>query len=65
MSLFSELKRRNVIRVATAYIVASWLIIQVIETIFPVFGLSDGAIRLVITLLAIAFIPSLVFSERR
>ena len=62
MSLFSELKRRNVFRVATAYIVASWLIIQVIETIFPVFGLSDGAIRLVITLLAIAFVPALVLS---
>ena len=62
MSLFSELKRRNVFRVATAYIVASWLIIQVIETIFPVFGFSDGAIRLVITLLAIAFVPALVLS---
>jgi hypothetical protein len=54
MSLFSELKRRNVFRVATAYIVASWLIIQVIETIFPVFGFSDAAIRLVIILLALA-----------
>jgi TolB-like protein len=62
MSLFSELKRRNVFRVATAYIVASWLIIQVIETIFPVFGFSDGAIRLVIILLAIGFVPALVFS---
>ena len=62
MSLFSELKRRNVFRVATAYIVASWLIIQVIETIFPAFGFGDGAIRLVITVLAIAFVPALVFS---
>ena len=62
MSLFSELKRRNVIRVATAYIVASWLIIQVIETIFPVFGFSDGSIRLIITILAIGFVPTLVFS---
>ena len=40
MSFFNELKRRNVIRVATAYIVAVWLIIQVVETLFPVFGLS-------------------------
>ena len=45
MSFFSELKRRNVLRVAAAYIVASWLIIQVVETLFPVFGLADGAIR--------------------
>lgn len=62
MSFLAELKRRNVIRVATAYVVASWLIIQVIETIFPVFGFSDGAIRLVIIILAIAFLPALVFS---
>ena len=62
MSFLAELKRRNVIRVATAYVVASWLIIQVIETIFPAFGFGDGAIRLVITILAIAFIPVLVFS---
>ena len=62
MSLFSELKRRNVFRVATAYIVVSWLVIQVIETIFPVFGFSDAAIRLVIILLAIGFVPALVFS---
>lgn len=48
MKLFSELKRRNVIRVATAYVVASWLIVQVVETIFPAFGFGDDAIRLVV-----------------
>jgi adenylate cyclase len=62
MSFFNELKRRNVIRVATAYVVASWLIIQVAETIFPVYGLGDVAIRSVITFLAVAFIPTLIFS---
>jgi len=62
MSLFNELKRRNVLRVGAAYVVAAWLIIQVVETIFPVYGLSDAAIRLVISVLAIAFIPSLAFS---
>ena len=62
MSLFNELKRRNVIRVATAYVVASWLIIQVVETIFPIYGLGDAEIRLVVSLLAVAFIPTLVFS---
>jgi TolB-like protein/lipoprotein NlpI len=62
VSLYSELKRRNVIRVAIAYIVSSWLVIQVVETLFPVYGLSDGAIRIVITLLAIGLIPSLVFA---
>ena len=62
MSLFNELKRRNVIRVAMAYVVASWLIIQVVETILPAYGLGDAAIRLVVTLLGVAFIPTLVFS---
>jgi TolB-like protein len=62
MSLFNELKRRNVIRVAMAYVVASWLIIQVVETILPAFGYSDVAIRYIVIVLAIAFIPTLVFS---
>ena len=62
MSLFNELKRRNVIRVAMAYAVASWLIIQVVETILPAFGLGDAAIRFVVILLAVGFIPTLMFS---
>jgi len=48
MSLFNELKRRNVFRVGAAYIVAAWLVIQVVETLFPVYGLSDAAIRIVV-----------------
>ncbi len=62
MSLFTELKRRNVLRVAIAYVAVSWLLIQVVETVFPLYGLSDGAIRLVISVLAIGFIPVLVVS---
>ena len=57
MALFSELKRRNVLRVAAAYVAVSWLVIQVTETLFPVFGLSDGAIRAIVILLAIGFVP--------
>ena len=55
MSLFSKLKRRNVLRLAIAYLVASWLLIQVAETLFPIFGLSDELIRLVVILLIIGF----------
>lgn len=62
MSLFKELKRRNVLRVGAAYVVAAWLVIQVVETIFPVYGLSDASIRIVITVLAIGLIPSLIFA---
>ncbi|MEJ2275580.1 MAG: hypothetical protein P8Y01_13585 [Woeseiaceae bacterium] len=60
MSLFAELKRRNVLRVAAAYVAVSWLLIQVVETLFPVFGLSDGAIRTVVIVLAIGFVPTIV-----
>jgi TolB-like protein len=60
MSLFSELKRRNVLRVAAAYIAVSWLLIQVVETLFPVFGLSDAGIRAVVIVLAIGFIPAVI-----
>jgi TolB-like protein/Tfp pilus assembly protein PilF len=62
MPLFKELKRRNVIRVAMAYLVAAWLIIQVAETILPAYGMGGAAIRLVVTILAVAFIPVLAFS---
>ena len=60
MNFFSELKRRNVLRVATAYIVVAWLVIQVVETIFPAFGFGDPAVRLVVIIFGIGFIPALI-----
>ena len=60
MSLYAELKRRNVLRIATAYIVGAWLVIQVVETTFPVFGISNDAIRIVIIVLIIGFVPAVV-----
>ena len=60
MSLLRELQRRNVIRVATAYVVTAWLIIQVIETIFPAFGFGDEAIRIAVIVLGIGFVPAAI-----
>ncbi|MGD8482364.1 MAG: hypothetical protein PVF61_05995 [Gammaproteobacteria bacterium] len=60
MSLFSELERRNVLRVAAAYIAVAWLVIQVAETLFPVFGVGDAVIRGVVILLAIGFVPAVI-----
>jgi TolB-like protein len=60
--LLAELKRRNVIRVGIAYVVAAWLIIQVVETILPAFGFGDAAVRIVTILLAIGLIPALIIS---
>lgn len=62
MSFLNELKRRNVLRVGAAYIVTAWLLIQVAETIFPLFGFSDTPARLVVIILAIGLIPSLIVS---
>ncbi|NNE06345.1 MAG: tetratricopeptide repeat protein [Xanthomonadales bacterium] len=62
MSFLGELKRRNVLRVGAAYIVTAWLVVQVVETLFPVYGLSDGAIRLVVNILAIGLLPVLVLA---
>ena len=61
MSLLSELKRRNVLRVAAAYLVSAWLLIQVAETVLPLFGL-EGAARIVVIVLAIGFLPALILS---
>lgn len=62
MSLIQELRRRNVIRVGIAYIVSAWLVIQVVETLFPVFEFSNEAIRLVVLILAIGLLPVLFFA---
>jgi TolB-like protein len=62
MSLFSELKRRNVFRVAVAYLAASWLATEVAGTVLPAFGYGDSELRIIIIILAIAFVPVLVFS---
>ncbi len=62
MSLWGEIRRRNVHRAAIAYVAAAWLLIQVAETLFPVFGLSDMAIRVVVIVLAIGFLPVVILS---
>ncbi len=62
MSLFSELKRRNVIRVAIAYLASSWLLITVADTVFPAFGLPDWGLNLLMIACALGFLPALVVS---
>ena len=48
MSLFAELRRRNVFRVGVAYAVVAWLLMQVADLLFPVFGAPDWALRIFI-----------------
>jgi hypothetical protein len=62
LSLFGELKRRNVFRVGVAYVVASWILIQVADTLISMLGLPDWAPKLVLLILLIGFIPALIFA---
>ena len=62
MSFLGELKRRSVFRVAAAYAVVAWLIIQIAETIFPLFGFDGTPARIVVIVLAIGFVPSLLLA---
>ena len=48
MKFFAELKRRNVYKVAVAYAVIGWLLVQIATQIFPILEIPNWAIRLVI-----------------
>jgi TolB-like protein/cytochrome c-type biogenesis protein CcmH/NrfG len=61
-NFFSELKRRNVYRVAVAYAVAAWLLIQVATQVFPFFDIPNWAVRLVVLLLILGFPVALVLA---
>ena len=50
-NFFAELKRRNVYKVAIAYAVVAWLLMQVASQIFPFFEIPNWAVRLVVLLL--------------
>ncbi|MBO6621767.1 MAG: tetratricopeptide repeat protein [Balneola sp.] len=61
-NLVAELKRRNVFRVATAYAIAGWLIIQICATTFPFLSLPEWLITAVIIFVTIGFPLSLIFA---
>src|SRR5437868_4988205 len=61
-SFFAELKRRNVYKVAAAYAVVSWLIIQIATQVFPFFEVPNWAVRLVVLLLIIGFPVAVILS---
>jgi TolB-like protein/Flp pilus assembly protein TadD len=59
---FAELKRRNVYKVAIAYAVVAWLLMQVASQIFPFFEIPNWAVRLVVLLLIIGFPVALILA---
>ncbi len=62
MSLFNELKRRNVFKVGIAYIVVAWLAAQVLQLIFESFGTPDWVMKTVLVLMAAGLLFALFFA---
>lgn len=62
MSIFHELKRRNVFKIAIAYIVASWVLLQVADLLVSVLELPDWSSKLIFLILVIGFIPALILA---
>ena len=62
LSIFKELNRRNVFRIGAAYVVLSWVMLQVTDVVVPILALPDWVARLVLFLLAIGFPFALFFA---
>ena len=62
MSFIAELRRRNVLRVGAVYVAGAWLLIQVAQTLFPLFGFGETVLRVVVVALAIGLLPILIFA---
>ncbi len=61
-NFLAELKRRNVYKVAIAYLVAGWALSQGIAQVFPVFDISNWAIRIIVLLIVVGFPVAVVFA---
>ena len=59
---FHELRRRHVVRVAVAYAVAAWVLLQLASIVFPTFGAPDWVLKVFIALLALGFPPALILA---
>jgi len=62
MRLMSELRRRNVFRMAVVYVIAAWAALQVVEVMMSVVGLPAWAGQVVFAVLALGFPIALIFS---
>ena len=52
-NFFAELKRRNVYKVAVAYAIVGWLLVQIATQVFPFLEIPSWVVRLVIALVAL------------
>ena len=63
MSLFTELKRRNVFRVGLTYVVASWLLLQLTEVLMEILELPSQVGKTVLLLLIVGLVPALILAR--
>ena len=62
MSLFKELKRRNVFKVAIAYAVTTWILLQLTDVLTPILELPEWAPKLILLMLLVGFVPALIIA---
>ena len=62
MNLFNELKRRNVFKVAVAYAIVSWLVLQIIGSIVPIIEAPDWVAKTILMLLVVGFPVALLLA---
>jgi len=62
LSLFDELKRRKVFRVAIAYIIGAWVLVQAADLVADNFNAPDRVMQMIITLLVVGLPVSLVLA---
>ena len=61
-NFLAELKRRNVYRVAVAYAIIAWLLVQIATQTFPFFSIPNWGVRLVVFLIVLGFPVALIFA---
>jgi hypothetical protein len=61
-NLFAELKRRHIYRVAAAYAVVAWVLLQIVNNVAPALRIPDWGVSLVLMLLVVGFPVALLFA---
>jgi TolB-like protein len=60
--LWAEIKRRHVVRFSLGYAAAAFVALQLAEIVFPAFGIAEGALRLLVVVVALGFLPAVVMA---
>jgi len=62
LSIFNELKRRNVVKVGVAYAVSTWILLQLTDVVAEILQLPEWAPKLILLILVVGFVPALIFA---